>query len=226
MEWAWGDFDNDGDNDVYLSGVTNEGLYENDGAGVFTDITSSAGISITDPDGAAWGDFNNDGYLDLVVAQAGGVSHLYLNRGDDTFSEVASKANIGTSGDLGKTVGFFDSDNDGDLDIVTNNPANLWRNNLDNNNYLKVMAFGNGTVGGPFNGSAITPTGTQITVRGLDGFFAYREIVPSQNQLAPPHIQHIGGVDPNGAYNVEVLFPSQVKLTYVNVIPSKLATSN
>ena len=84
------------------------------------------------------------------------------------------------------------------------------------------MAFGNGTAG---TGSPKTPIGTQITVRDNDGFFAYREIIPSTNQLAPPHIQHIGGVDPAGSYTVEVLFPSQVKLQYVNVIPNELATS-
>jgi len=163
----------------------------------------------------------------LVAGQSGGVSHLYMNNQDGTFVEVAGNAGIGASGDLGKTVGFFDSDNDGDLDILVNNPAKLWRNNLNNTNYLKVMAFGNGTVGGPgsSNGSAITPIGTQIIVRGNDGFYAYREIIPSQNQLAPPHIQHIGGVDPAGSYTVEVLFPSQVKLQFANVIPGELETS-
>jgi len=149
MEWAWGDYDNDGDNDVYISGADNEGLYRNGGTGAFTDVTVAAGITITDPDGATWGDYDNDGNLDLLVAQQGGSSHLYRNLGDGTFSEVASAANIGGTGDIGKTVGFFDSDNDGDLDILSNDPPKLWRNDLDNNNYLKVMAFGNGTVGWP-----------------------------------------------------------------------------
>ena len=39
MEYAWGDFDNDGDLDVYISGDDNEGLYQNNGTGGFTDVS-------------------------------------------------------------------------------------------------------------------------------------------------------------------------------------------
>ena len=45
MEWAWGDYDNDGDLDVYISGSDGDGLYQNDGTGSFTDVTSDSGIS-------------------------------------------------------------------------------------------------------------------------------------------------------------------------------------
>ncbi|MGH9909053.1 MAG: FG-GAP repeat domain-containing protein, partial [Nitrososphaerales archaeon] len=86
MEWAWGDYDNDGDLDVYISGADSEGLYRNNGAGGFTSVTTAARITIVDPDGASWGDYDNDGYLDLLVAQDGGVSHLYRNNGDGTFT--------------------------------------------------------------------------------------------------------------------------------------------
>jgi len=220
MEWAWGDFDNDGDLDIYLSGVTNEGLYENDGSGGFTDISASAGITIVDPDGATWGDYNNDGFLDLLVAQAGGVSHLYRNEGDDTFTRQEAPAGFGESGDLGKTIGFFDSDNDGDLDFLVNNPSQLWRNNLNNNNYLKVLAFGNGTAN---MGSPKTPIGAQINVTDISGtLLAHRQIIPSQNQLAPPHMQHFGGLDPDTEYNIIVRFPSGTVTTFSKCTPGSL----
>jgi len=197
-------------------------------AGKFVDVTTPALITTADPDGAAWGDYDNDGDLDLLLSQDGGVSELWRNENDGTFTNQAVVAGFGSSGDLGKTVGFFDSDNDGDLDVLVNRPVTFWRNDLydhqtplsNANEYLKVIAFGNGTAG---TGSPKTPIGAQIDVTDISGtLLAHREVIPSQNQLAPPHMQHFGGLDPNTEYNVIVKFPSGTVTTYEKCIPSNL----
>src|SRR3972149_12301306 len=226
------DIDKDGDLDVWSAGQ-NSKWTENDPPS-WTETPQIPGITSTagNTESASAADIDNDGYLDLIVAQNGGVSHLYHNEGDGTFANRADAANIDASGHLGKTIGFFDSDNDGDLDFVTNNPLTFWRNNLydhtdpssNANEFLKVMAFGNATAN---KGSPKTPIGALIQIKqGISyNLLAYREVIPSQNQLAPPHIQHFGGLDPDTSYNVEVLFPSGANVTVIGVIPALIEDS-
>ena len=71
---AVGDYDNDGQEDLFVGGVHGNRLYHNNGDGTFTDVTKKAGIDQPDSEygplwsvGAAWVDVNNDGLLDLFV---------------------------------------------------------------------------------------------------------------------------------------------------------------
>jgi len=65
---AWGDFDNDGDEDLYLTVDGPNHLFRNDGGGRFTDVTEAAGVGNQGFSvGSAFGDLDNDGDLDLVV---------------------------------------------------------------------------------------------------------------------------------------------------------------
>ena len=70
---AFGDIDNDGDSDLFVTTVrTGNVLFENTGKGVFRDITSSAGVEYSGhSSGAVFFDVNNDGLLDLFVANVG-----------------------------------------------------------------------------------------------------------------------------------------------------------
>jgi len=71
---AIGDYDNDGNEDIFVAGVYRNTLYHNNGDGTFTDVTAKAGLNKPDAEygllwsvAAAWVDVNNDGLLDLVV---------------------------------------------------------------------------------------------------------------------------------------------------------------
>ncbi|MFH1614049.1 MAG: CRTAC1 family protein [Planctomycetota bacterium] len=78
---ALGDYDNDGDLDLFFTTVyagDNAVLYRNDGNWHFTDVTSQQGLSgLPSTYQASWGDFDNDGDLDLVTA-----NRLFINQGN------------------------------------------------------------------------------------------------------------------------------------------------
>src|SRR5215510_5118364 len=74
MGVAVADYDNDGDQDLFVTGVNRNILFRNDGNGRFEDVTEKAGLSGVDPKlgkiwsvASAWLDYDNDGYLDLFV---------------------------------------------------------------------------------------------------------------------------------------------------------------
>jgi hypothetical protein len=88
---AWGDFDDDGDLDLYFTAVY-EGrwskLYRNDGRGRFTDVTAATGTAENNGWGCAWADYDHDGFLDLAVGSGSGFQLLH-NRGNaDHWVEV------------------------------------------------------------------------------------------------------------------------------------------
>ena len=126
---AWGDFDGDGDFDLYAvnfavgdgadGGACNR-LFRNDGAR-FTDVTEAAGVGDEDGFGmgASWADYDADGRLDLYVTNHG-PNRLFRNRGDGTFEEVAERAGVADPAwSTGACWGDFDQD--GDLDLYVCN---------------------------------------------------------------------------------------------------------
>jgi hypothetical protein len=141
---AWGDFDNDGDLDVFLSkpGAGNR-LYRNNGAGVFLDVAGSAGVAgDSGPNrNPSWGDFDNDGDLDLYISRTNAPNYLYRNNGNGTFTEIAASAGVDLNADCSGCV-WVDFDADGDVDIYLltwNTPNRLFRNN-NNGTFTEVAA--------------------------------------------------------------------------------------
>ncbi len=128
---AAGDFDNDGDVDLFVLGGGNEvdSLFINDGDGNFSNLAESAGLA--EPhlgSGVAAGDYDGDGDLDLFVTSHGvpgsppvtGAHRLYRNNGDLTFTDVATEAGVTTTSTIiadGFSAVFGDIDLDGDLDL-------------------------------------------------------------------------------------------------------------
>ncbi|MCA9293474.1 MAG: VCBS repeat-containing protein, partial [Phycisphaerales bacterium] len=217
MGSAWGDFDNDGDMDLWV-GDNRSGqpgtLWRNDrnwgaGAGNFTNVASAAGLTDTSQHrGCAWGDMDNDGDLDLYVATTGTWANnlLYENQGDGTFVEVAVAEYANAPGDSHDAV-WVDYDNDGDMDVAVtqeDNVATLLRNTTDNGNYLKVRVLGAG--GGRTNKAAI---GTRVELWNSAGDtrLQVREIGTARGLGQEPLWVHFGGVNAATTYTVKVIFP-------------------
>jgi hypothetical protein len=139
---AWGDYNNDGFLDLYVtnwgsavSDAINE-LYKNNGDGTFTEVGTSA--KVNSPNNsicAVWGDYDNDGWLDLYVVNFYEQDELYHNNGDGTFTYVTIPAGIDILSTGNSTSAVWgDYDNDGNLDIYLCKyyaPNELYHNNGD-----------------------------------------------------------------------------------------------
>jgi len=146
---AIGDYDNDGDPDIYLNNFGPNALYQNNGNGTFTDVTQFAGVQNGDRvgAGASFVDIENDGDLDLYVGNyikfsfdkhvprtkqglpySGGPldyqpdpDTLYRNNGDGTFTDISLESGIARHAGYCMGLVCSDYDSDGDADILVGN---------------------------------------------------------------------------------------------------------
>jgi hypothetical protein len=149
---AVGDYDNDGDPDLYVTGFGGNTLYRNNGGGTFTDVTRAAAVAASGwSSSAAFVDYDNDGHLDLFVCRyldwsweknifcadgggtersychprhfAGVTNLLFRNNGNGTFSDVSIEAGVGTEAGKALGVAINDYDGDGRIDIFVANDS-------------------------------------------------------------------------------------------------------
>ncbi len=138
---AWGDYDGDGDPDLYLTNAGPNQLLRNDG-GTFTDVTAEArlaGRATHLSTSALWVDGDLDGDLDLYVgvwedyapfAERDLRNPYFENLGDGTFRERGVEVGLGDAGKTYATVPL-DADGDGDIDFYDANdfgPNRLYLN--------------------------------------------------------------------------------------------------
>jgi enediyne biosynthesis protein E4 len=219
--FAFGDVDNDGDQDVFagldipLPGLASS-LWLNDGHGHFTQVPASGvegAVGNTTAANAVFGDFDGDGILDLFVGN-GQTSYLspdslYLGNGDGTFRDVTSRLAGNRASPTNGSVAC-DYDNDGDLDLfvsvygVSNGGAQkfLWQND-GHGNFTDVavaagfasLPTGNYWIASTGNGSWDEPNAGPGTYIGSNGFGIACEDVDGDGNLdiVLSAISHPGG---------------------------------
>jgi hypothetical protein len=120
---VFGDFDGDGQPDLFVPQEGGCKLFRNDG-GRFTDVTAKAGdlAKFTGhATSAAWGDLDNDGFLDVMVGCLRGPNRWFRGRGDGTFEDATEKIGLEARVFNTQAVALVDLNGDGALDVVFNN---------------------------------------------------------------------------------------------------------
>jgi enediyne biosynthesis protein E4 len=168
MGCAVGDYDNDGYDDLYVTGVGTSHLFHNLGNGRFQDITKRAAVASPGfATSAAWVDYDRDGKLDLLVDHyvqwtlatdqtcsldgkhksyctpelyKGESVRLYHNEGGGRFKDVTKAAGLNDSSDKALGIAIIDYDNDGwpDLFITNDTQPNKLYRNNHNGTFTEV----------------------------------------------------------------------------------------
>ncbi len=167
MGVAVGDYDNDGWDDIYITGLGESRLFHNEHNGTFKDVTQAAGVNNTGfGASAAWLDYDKDGKLDLFVTNyvpwsekddiyctldgrnksyctpekyKGDTCRLFHNLGNGRFEDVTQKAGIydPTSKSLGVAVVDYDQDGWPDLAVANDTERNKLYHNNRNGTFTE-----------------------------------------------------------------------------------------
>ena len=167
---VWGDFDNDGFPDLFVTQYGRNVLYRNNGNGTFTDVTDKAGVAGTESgafhSGATFFDYDRDGWLDLYVGSyvalgdkrycqlgdvlsscapseyRGSADALYHNNHDGTFTNVTAAAKIYQPEGKNLSVAAADYDDDGWPDLfVANDGLNAYLYHNERNGTFKEIGL-------------------------------------------------------------------------------------
>ena len=243
MGSALGDYDGDGDLDWFVSSIWTDPeirterfftvgnrLYRNDG-GEFADVTVEAGVR---DGGWGWGscfaDFDNDGDLDIYHTNGWphvddftaynfdtDTSRLFISDGEGVFTELSQEAGI-VDNERGHGIVCGDFDNDGDVDIFQmhrneTNAGTLWRNDLSENNYLRVKLNGRA----PNTAAA----GARITLT-INGENQLREIMIGSNFTSQNPLVQVFGLCSSAQADITVEWPDGQTSSMDNVDANQL----
>ncbi|MBD3372216.1 MAG: T9SS type A sorting domain-containing protein [Candidatus Coatesbacteria bacterium] len=214
---AVGDYDGDGDLDLYVVNIGElpfepdyHRLYANDGDGTFTDVTGAAGVGCYGDGRTAWFlDYDRDGLLDLFAASHVSDNAMYHNDGDGGFTDRATALNIDRPWDSFAAT-WADYDLDGDLDVYLAGHFDnrLLRNDDAPGNHLRLTL-----VGVTSNASAL---GARVRVT-LDSGECWEELTGGgglQGRREPPLTIGLGGDD---SVDLRIWWPSGLVEDYTDL---------
>ncbi len=220
---AWGDYDNDGFDDLFLTtwggiaGAKPNMLYHADGTGTFSKVTNPAtGTLITNSNvstGATWGDYDNDGDLDIFVSeQTSADDKLFRNNGDGTFTDVTAAVSIASIGGYASHgAAWGDYDRDGDLDLFVTygyfSPGSrnrLLKNSGNGNHWLQIACRG-------YSGNNASGIGARISIKAILGgvpTWQHRTVTSTSGFFSTNLEQHFGLLDATVVDSIIVRWPS------------------
>jgi hypothetical protein len=195
MGIATGDYDNDGNEDLFVTSLGENHLYRNNGNGTFTDVTARAGVGGSGwSTSAAWVDLDGDGYLDLVVLRYirwdwddvwcgpkdnRGYCHpdvftpismlVYHNNGNGTFTEQAHKLGLDVPGKaLGISIADYDRDGHPDVFVANDSMQEFLFHNTGTGKFDQVGLESGAAVDG--DGRTFAGMGTDFADYDNDGW--------------------------------------------------------
>ena len=195
MGCSVGDYDNDGHDDLFVTGLDRTILYRNRGDGTFEDVTTRAGVGSSRwTTASGFGDLDGDGDIDLVAVAYVEIDprdvpecldptgkpyhctpgrfrpqpdHLFRNNGDGTFTDVSKGANFEADRGFGLGLAIADVDDDGKLDLfVANDTAPNFL--FMNRGGLKFEEVGV-TAGAAYNADGRATASMGVVADDLDG---------------------------------------------------------
>ncbi len=167
---AWGDYDNDGDDDMFIPQVKDidyaySYFFENNGDGTFTDVSEDVGVRVWNTDGGCWADYNNDGYIDLITEGKEPFENgtyqvrLFRNNGESRYNwlEVEVKASESNYASIGARVKVNNDTVTQMKEIEGGTAGHAYQNSL-------IQHFGFGDYGGTVDVEVWWPSGQTRTL--------------------------------------------------------------
>jgi enediyne biosynthesis protein E4 len=240
MGIAVGDFNLDGSLDIFKTHFSDDtnGLYRNNGAANFEDLTMRAGLGV-ETRFIGWGagivDLDNDGNPDLFYVTGNVYPEIesvfpayplktprvvFRNLGNGKFEELIEEAGPGiATPHSSRGCAFGDFDNDGDVDILIvnlNQPPSLLRNDVTGgNHWLKVKLLGTRS-----NRSAI---GARVVAR-YGAKQQAQEVASQSSFFSANDLRLHFGLGAATSADLEVLWPSGLKQRFANIKADRIVT--